>query len=81
MPPKSKENAQALNEKANISTPLDAKSDIKLPDATLLVSNTSLPDISVLEAMLDSRFKTQMKELNDVVLNYNSSESSQVKSS
>ena len=57
MPPKSKENAQALNEKATISTPLDAKSDIKLPDATLLVSNTSLPDISVLEAMLDSLLK------------------------
>ena len=79
MPPKSKKNAQALNEKANISTPLDAKSDVKSRDDTLLVSNTSLPDISVLEAMLDSRFKTQMKELNDVVLNYNKSTQDELK--
>ena len=80
MPPKSKKNAQALNEKANISTSPDAKSDVKSPDATLLMSNTTLPDVPALEAMLDSRFKIQMKELNDVVLNYNKSTQDQLKS-
>ena len=80
MPPKSKKNAQALNEKANSSTSTDAKSDVRSPDATLFLSNSTLPDVSVLEAMLDSRFKIQIKELNDVVLNYNKSTQDELKS-
>ena len=79
MPPKSKKNAQALNENANSTTSPDAKSDVKMPDATLLVSNTTLPDVPALEAMLDSRFKIKMKELNDVVLNYNKSTKNELK--
>ena len=62
-----------------MTTSPDAKSEVKSPDATLLVSNTTLLDEQALEAMLDSRLKIQMKELNDVVLNYNKSTQNELK--
>mgnify|MGYP002803604346 CR=1 FL=1 len=79
IPPKSRKNAQALNDKANSSTSPDVKSDVKSPDARLLVFNTTLPDEPALEGMLDSRFEIQMKELSDVVLNYNISTQNELK--